>query len=53
MEGGHYFGNYGVPGVGTLLKNNLQMLLKGELTVEEYQAKLTDEINSKIAEMGE
>jgi multiple sugar transport system substrate-binding protein len=50
MEGAHYFGNYGVS-CGTLLKANIQMLLNGEVTIEEYQANLTAEINAAAAEM--
>lgn len=51
MEGAHYFDNYGVPSVGTILKEELQRLIAGECTIEEYQANVTSRINEKIAEM--
>ena len=51
MANGHYFDNYNVLGLGTILKNNLQMLLTGEYTIDEYQALLTEEINAKIQEL--
>jgi len=51
MEGAHYFDNYGVPGVGTILKEEIQKLIAGECTIEEYQAAVTSRINEKIAEM--
>ena len=52
MEGAHYFGNYGVPGVGTILKANIQMLINGEITMEQYLENITNEINAAAAEMG-
>ena len=42
---------YGVPGVGTILKEEIQKLIAGECTIEEYQANVTSRINEKIAEM--
>ena len=51
MSGAHYFDNYGVPGVGTILKEEIQKLIAGECTIEEYQAAITSRINEKIAEM--
>ena len=51
MEGAHYFGNYGVPGVGTILKANIQMLINGEVTIDQYMQQITDEINAAAAEM--
>ena len=48
--GAHYFGNYGVPNVGTYLKANIQMLINGEVTMEEYQKNLTAEIQASIDE---
>ena len=51
MQGAHYFDNYGVPGVGTILKEEIQKLIAGECTIEEYQAAVTSRINEKIAEM--
>ena len=51
MAGAHYFDNYGVPGVGTILKEEIQRLIAGECTIEEYQANVTSRINEKIAEM--
>ena len=52
MAGAHYFDNYGVPSVGTILKEEIQKLIAGECTIEEYQATVTARINEKIAEMG-
>ncbi len=49
MAGAHYYGNYGVS-TGSLLRANLQMLLNGEVTLEQYQENLTNEINAAIAE---
>lgn len=49
MDGAHYYGNYGVS-TGALLRANMQMLLNGEVTVEEYQANLTAEIQAAIDE---
>ncbi len=49
MAGAHYYGNYGVS-TGSLLRANMQMLLNGEVTIEEYQANLTAEINAAIEE---
>ena len=49
MATGHYFDSHGIPGIGTALKNNLQMLLTGEYTIDEYQTELTKAINEKIA----
>ena len=51
MSGAHYYDNYGVPGVGTILKEEIQRLIAGECTIEEYQANVTTRINEKIAEM--
>ncbi len=51
MAGCHYFDNYGVPGVGTILKEEIQKLIAGECTIDEYQAAITSRINEKIAEM--
>ncbi|MBR6825595.1 MAG: extracellular solute-binding protein [Oscillospiraceae bacterium] len=51
VEGGHYFETYGVAGIGTLLKNYLQEFLAGNITIEEYQAQLTEAINAKIQEI--
>ena len=48
--GAHYFGNYGVPGVGTILKANIQMLINGEVTMDEYIENVTSELQSKIDE---
>ena len=48
--GAHYFGNYGVPGVGTILKANIQMLINGEVTMDEYIANVTAELQAKIDE---
>lgn len=50
MEGGHYFDYYGVAGCGTILKNNLEALLNGEVTIDEYIANLTADINARIDE---
>lgn len=49
MKGAHYFGNYGVS-VGALLRANIQMLINGEVTIDEYMENLTNEINAKIDE---
>ncbi len=49
MEGAHYFGNFGVS-VGSLLRANMQMLLNGEVTIDEYIENLTREINEAIEE---
>ena len=51
MAGCHFFGNFGVPGVGTILKANTQALINGEITVEQWQENVTAEINAKIAEI--
>lgn len=51
MAGCHYFDNYGVPGVGTILKEEIQRLIAGECTIDEYQAAITERINAAIAEM--
>ncbi len=51
VKGAHYFGNYGVPGVGTILKANIQMLINGEIDMETYLTNVEAEINAKIAEM--
>lgn len=48
--GAHYFGNYGVPGVGTILKANIQMLINGEVTMGEYIENVTAEIQAAIDE---
>ena len=48
--GAHYFGNYGVPGVGTILKANIQMLINGEVTMDEYIENVTAEIQTAIDE---
>ena len=48
--GAHYFGNYGVPGVGTILKANIQMLINGEVTMDEYIENVTSELQTKIDE---
>ena len=48
--GAHYFGNYGVPGVGTILKANIQMLINGEVTMDEYIENVTAEIQAAIDE---
>lgn len=50
MQGSHFFDNYGVPGVGTILKEELQALIMGESTIEEYQANQTERISAKIRE---
>ncbi len=52
MQESHFFGNYGVPGVGAILKEELQKLLNGEISIDEYQKKITAEINAKIEEQG-
>ena len=46
--GAHYFGNYGVPGVGTTLKTHIQMLINGEVTMDEYIENVTAELQTKI-----
>ena len=48
--GAHYFGNYGVPGVGTILKANIQMLINGEVTMDQYIQNVTAELQAKINE---
>ena len=48
--GAHYFGNYGVPNVGTYLKANIQMLINGEVTMDEYIENVTAEIQASIDE---
>ena len=48
--GAHYFGNYGVPGVGTILKANIQMLINGEVTMDEYIENVTAELQAAIDE---
>ena len=48
--GAHYFGNFGVPGVGTILKANIQMLINGEVTMDEYIENVTAEIQAAIDE---
>ena len=48
--GAHYFGNFGVPGVGTILKANIQMLINGEVTMDEYIANVTSELQTAIDE---
>ena len=48
--GAHYFGNYGVPNVGTYLKANIQMLINGEVTMDEYIKNVTAEIQASIDE---
>ncbi len=53
MEGAHPFDNYGVPGVGTILKDEIQKLIAGEITIEQYQANVTSRINQRAAEMFE
>ncbi len=50
MEGAHFFDNFGVTGIGTLLKQYIQLLLDGKITIEEYQAQLTEGINARIKE---
>ncbi|MBR4308565.1 MAG: extracellular solute-binding protein, partial [Oscillospiraceae bacterium] len=51
MSGAHYFDNYGVPSVGTILKEEIQRLIAGECDIDTYQANVTSRINEKIAEM--
>ena len=48
--GAHYFGNYGVPGVGTILKANIQMLINEEVTMDEYIENVTAELQAAIDE---
>ena len=48
--GAHYFGNYGVPGVGTILKANIQMLINGEVTMDQYIENVTAELQAAIDE---
>ena len=48
--GAHYFGNYGVPNVGSYLKANIQMLINGEVTMDEYIQNVTAEIQASIDE---
>ena len=48
--GAHYFGNFGVPGVGTILKANIQMLINGEVTMDQYIQNVTAELQAKIDE---
>lgn len=48
--GAHYFGNYGVPGVGTILKAHIQMLINGEVTMDEYIENVTAELQTAIDE---
>ena len=48
--GAHYFGNYGVPGVGTILKANIQMLINGEVDMDQYIENVTSELQTKIDE---
>ena len=48
--GAHYFGNFGVPGVGTILKANIQMLINGEVTMDEYIENVTAAIQTAIDE---
>lgn len=50
VKGAHYFGNYGVPGVGTILKAHIQMLINGEVTIDEYIENVTAELQTKIDE---
>lgn len=47
MEGCHFYGNYGVS-TGSILRANIQMLLNGDYTMEEFQEHLTEEINTAI-----
>lgn len=49
-SGAHYFGNYGVPGVGTILKAHIQQLINGEVTMDEYIENMTAELQAKIDE---
>jgi maltose-binding protein MalE len=51
MEGCHFFGNFGVPGIGTILKANTHELITGNITIEQWQENVTAEINAKIVEM--
>lgn len=51
MAGAHYFGNFGVPGVGTILKEQIQQLINGDIDMETYIKNVTDAINLKILEM--
>ena len=51
MSGAHYFDNFGVPGVGTILKENIQKLIRGEINIDQYQKLVTDQINERIKEM--
>ena len=48
--GAHYFGNYGVPGVGTILKANIQMLINEEVTMDQYIENVTAELQAAIDE---
>ncbi|MBR4308979.1 MAG: extracellular solute-binding protein [Oscillospiraceae bacterium] len=51
MSGAHYFDNYGVPGVGTILKQEIQQLINGYITIDQYQANITQRINEKASEL--
>ena len=46
--GAHYFGNYGVPGVGTILKNAMQGLINGDYTMDEYIEVVTADLQKAI-----
>ncbi len=49
LEGAHFYGSYGVS-TGSILRANVQMLLNGECTMEEFQANLTNDINTAITD---
>ncbi len=49
MAGAHYYGNYGVS-TGSLLRANMQMLLNGEVTLDQYIENLTNDIQNAIDE---
>ena len=46
--GAHYFGNFGVPGVGTILKNAMQGLINGDYTMDEYIEVVTADLQKAI-----
>ena len=47
-SGAHYFGNYGVPGVGTILKNAMQGLINGDYTMDQYIEVVTADLQKAI-----
>ena len=47
LEGGHFYRSYGISS-GAILRANVQMLLNGDYTMEEFQQHLTEELNTAL-----